>query len=549
MPVTLDNSATGNNGAGATTVVSASLTTGGENRLLLATVSVRNNTSQTVTSISGGGLTWVLIDAINASNGPTRCEVWRAFAPSALNAVVITANLSASTRASIVISAYSGVNSQGFGTDGGGAIGATAKFGASISSSAPSLAVTTIFTNSLVTGHLCAGLATSVTAGSGQSINQQDAATTDPACAQSRQNSVTSAAGTSVTTDYSLTASVSYSLIVIEIVSDGIQVSNAVLSSGLANQSKSTGTTLALAGPFPQAAYHSAIICFAMDDDGASPGTVSCDRGFVKDVDVTAGGSGTGCRVVIFSALNLGSTGLTGVSVTITHPSVTARAAALFIVAGVDKLDQTGGTTGSSASPSSGVTTTRSRANELLIGAIASEGPGQTADDTFTAGMGFTKLTSTGMTATVGTTGGGAASNISLLMEFKVVTATGTDAATATITSRDWACAIATYFKDLMPSQLLSVDSVTNVSDDLRQDLPSAYKVNSTIADIASTVVSIVYRSRTAEGEVPQQHAVSESNGGDETAQVVIPPGIQVDARVQVGGAAATVALSGVLSP
>ena len=102
-------------------------------------------------------------------------------------------------------------------------------------------------------------------------------------------------------------------------------------------------------------------------------------------------------------------------------------------------LDRTSTGTGSSATPSSGATATTSQADELLIGAIGTEGPDGDAAGTwgnsFTAGP---RLGTTGGTQTTPT------SRVSL--GYRIVSATGAyTAAKSGITSRDWAAMIATF--------------------------------------------------------------------------------------------------------
>ena len=74
---------------------------------------------------------------------------------------------------------------------------------------------------------------------------------------------------------------------------------------------------------------------------------------------------------------------------------------------------------------------------ELLIGAIGVEGP---SGDTFTPGASYST------TGRGGTTGGNAATNITINPEYRIVTATGAYSAIATLgTSRKWGAAIVTH--------------------------------------------------------------------------------------------------------
>lgn len=103
-------------GAAATTVASAAFTTTGSGDVVVALVNTTNpfGTTATVSSISGGGLTWIkrkqfTITTSNFDVGST--EIWYAIAASPLTSQVITATLStASTGAVITVFAVSGAN-------------------------------------------------------------------------------------------------------------------------------------------------------------------------------------------------------------------------------------------------------------------------------------------------------------------------------------------------------------------------------------------------------------------------------------------------------
>lgn len=101
-------------------------------------------------------------------------------------------------------------------------------------------------------------------------------------------------------------------------------------------------------------------------------------------------------------------------------------------------FDKQSPNTGSNDAPTSNATATTAQADEILIGAVGTEGPsGDTAgswSNSFSAGE------------RLGTTGGSQPSNITLSEGYRIVSATGAYTAAKTgITSRDWAAAIATY--------------------------------------------------------------------------------------------------------
>jgi len=118
-----------------------------------------------------------------------------------------------------------------------------------------------------------------------------------------------------------------------------------------------------------------------------------------------------------------------------------AHAFAAYKVAGLDStpFDKSATGLGSDQIPSSGATATTSQSDELLVGGIGTEGPDGDAAGTWNGDT-------TDNNQRLGTTGSGAASNITVAAATKIVSATGTYTASKTgITSRDWVAAIATY--------------------------------------------------------------------------------------------------------
>ena len=105
-----------------------------------------NASGQTVSGITGGGLTWVLVRRTNTQRGTS--EVWRAFALSALTNITVTATLGQSAAASMTVMSFKGVDTTG--TNGAGAIGATGSGNAG--SGGPTATLTTTRANSLVIG-------------------------------------------------------------------------------------------------------------------------------------------------------------------------------------------------------------------------------------------------------------------------------------------------------------------------------------------------------------------------------------------------------------
>src|SRR5262249_29499850 len=127
---------------------SGSFSTTSSNELLLAFISADylGGTNTSVTGISGAGLTWVLVRRTNVQLGSS--EIWRAFAPTTLTNVSVTATLSQSTDGSMTVVSFSNVDTTG--TSGSGAVGASVS--ANSAGGPPSATLVTTRNNSLVFG-------------------------------------------------------------------------------------------------------------------------------------------------------------------------------------------------------------------------------------------------------------------------------------------------------------------------------------------------------------------------------------------------------------
>ncbi|HEY3611827.1 MAG TPA: Ig-like domain-containing protein [Pseudonocardiaceae bacterium] len=109
---TLDTTVSADQQTPASKFTSPAITTAGGNELLLAFVEADGplNPTQTITSVTGGGLQWTLAGRTNATLGTS--EVWRAFATAPLSAVTISATLNnRSFDGSITVSAFHGAGS------------------------------------------------------------------------------------------------------------------------------------------------------------------------------------------------------------------------------------------------------------------------------------------------------------------------------------------------------------------------------------------------------------------------------------------------------
>ncbi|WP_024299127.1 hypothetical protein [Methylomicrobium lacus] len=144
---TVDMKAFGNNTTNSNTISTSGVSTSGANELLLAFIATDyiSGTNTTVTGMTGGGLTWSLVQRTNVQSGTS--EIWRAFAPTTLSNVTVTATLSNSVISSMYVASFSGVDTTGAGS---GAIGATGS--ANSSSGAPTASLVTTRDSSIVLG-------------------------------------------------------------------------------------------------------------------------------------------------------------------------------------------------------------------------------------------------------------------------------------------------------------------------------------------------------------------------------------------------------------
>ena len=197
-----------------TTITTPSFSTTSSNELLLAFIASDGNGSPntTVTGIGGAGLTWQLVKRTNTQLGTA--EVWRAFASSTLSNVTVTATLSQSVAASITVVSFSGVDTTG--TNGSGAIGATA--GANAGSGAPTASLVTTRSGSWVFG---VGNdwdnATSRTLGPNQTMVHQYLASVGDTYWVQRSTSTTPNSGTTVTINDTAPTGDRYNLSIVEI--------------------------------------------------------------------------------------------------------------------------------------------------------------------------------------------------------------------------------------------------------------------------------------------------------------------------------------------
>jgi galactose oxidase-like protein/Big-like domain-containing protein/glyoxal oxidase-like protein/fibronectin type III domain protein len=186
----LDGQVTTRQSTNGSTIASPPLSTTKPGDLLLAFISSDGPSSgaQTISAVSGGGLTWSL--RTRANGQPGTAEVWQAVAPAALTNVAITATRAKTGyQGSITVAAFSGADTAINGAN------ATAN----ATTGAPSVSLTTTKAGSWVWG---VGedwdRAITHTPAAGQTIVDQFLSPSGDTFWSQRQTSTTAAAGTSV---------------------------------------------------------------------------------------------------------------------------------------------------------------------------------------------------------------------------------------------------------------------------------------------------------------------------------------------------------------
>src|SRR5439155_389762 len=130
-----------------TTITSPTFSTNGASELLVAFVGADDRTAgNTVSGVTGGGLTWTLVRRTNTQRGDS--EIWRAFSASTLSGASVTATLTQGAAASLTVVSFAGVDTTG--TNGSGAVGATGS--GSAATGAPTASLGSTAANSFVFG-------------------------------------------------------------------------------------------------------------------------------------------------------------------------------------------------------------------------------------------------------------------------------------------------------------------------------------------------------------------------------------------------------------
>jgi hypothetical protein len=242
--VTIDAQLNGDGATASTTVKTPTFSTTGVNELLLAFIATDylGGTNTTVTGVTGGGLTWVLVVRANGQVGSS--EIWRAFSATPLSNISVTATLSQSVISSITLLSFTGVDTSG--TSGSGAIGATKSAGAG--SGAPTATLVTTRNNSLVFG---VGNdydnAIARVPGTGQSLVHQYLTPAGDTYWVQMQNIPTTLSGTSVSISDTAPTADRYNLAICEILAGSSQTWS--LSGAISPSTAGSGAIVALAGP------------------------------------------------------------------------------------------------------------------------------------------------------------------------------------------------------------------------------------------------------------------------------------------------------------
>ncbi|SRR6266496_666751 len=209
---------------------------------------------------------------------------------------------------------------------------------------------------------------------------------------------------------------------------------------GVTNSSKTSGTTISKTPGATVPANALVVVVWAGDP---ASGTVSCsdDAGntYTVNLDISNGSGTSGVRTVICSAPVTSSIS-TSQSIIVTHPTLTARIMVLDAFNGLDqsgsRVDVSNSATGTSTTPS--VTKSTIASSTLLIGGLGAE----TVSSSLSQDLTYTLVAS----SFAGTSGGGDTSNISGLMEFKVLSSAGSQTFAPSISaSKAWGALIIAY--------------------------------------------------------------------------------------------------------
>jgi hypothetical protein len=207
VPLAIDAQISVHTTSAAATITSPAFNTKQPNELLEAFIATDGGSSpQTISSVTGGGLTWTLRSRANGRPGTS--EIWQAVAPAALSNVTVKATLSSSRVGAVTVLSFTGASTS--------VNGATVSAGAA--SGAPTASLTTTRANSWVfaVGDDYSN-AIARTVGANQTLVDQDLAPVGDTYWVQRQNTTTPNSGTSVTMNDTAPTTDQWNLALIEI--------------------------------------------------------------------------------------------------------------------------------------------------------------------------------------------------------------------------------------------------------------------------------------------------------------------------------------------
>jgi hypothetical protein len=377
----IDVSTSANNAAVGTAIVTPAFSTAAPNELLLAFVASDGavGTTASVTSVTGGGLTWALVVRTNVQLGTA--EIWRAFAPATLSNVAVTASLSQPVVSSITVMSFTGTDTTG--VNGAGAIGATAS--ANAPSGAPAATLVTTRSNSLVLGvgdDWDSPIAR--TPAAGQSIVHQSLSTTGDTYWVQKVDAATPVAGTAVTLQDIAPTTDRFNLSIVEVLAGGATTPPATWSIGgsISPATNASGATITLSGA--AAASTSVDVNGNYSFSGLANGSYTvtpAKAGFSftpASQPVTINGAGA-------AAINFSAQAVTASPIRLVQKAVNGNESSVFSISAAFPAANTAGNflivTGTAARPAGTITISDTAGNTYLpaIGPVTDPGQDTTA--------------------------------------------------------------------------------------------------------------------------------------------------------------------------
>lgn len=437
------------NSANSSSITVSNFSTNGANRVLILCAELANNGGgTTISSISGGGLTWRRVGNASTGNSVGVVEMWSAFAPTQLTNITITVTLAQSNASnSVAIASYANIYNKGASPD----ICVINKVNGQNTGNTNSLSFSRNSQSKNGLNIFCCSSpsATTITAGAAQAIVVQENETTG---ASSRiaiiaQNN-TNNRGVGVTDSASFSTNIYSGYVACELVDANPGMT--FLGTPVSNFNSSNLTTLNITvGTSSQSVNNQMyevpvgvklFLVIGVNGSGNSVSSVSDSRGniYTKSDKAAVGSSSSELWVCenVATQLNNGDT------ISITYSSTVAGGACIVGAAiGLqtsNSLDVSAHATGSSTSPTS-PNITNAVANEIIIGIIAYNDTNRTTTTDATGLFNEIFGTSTG----IGPTGG---AGIQVKGFWKYQTSINTfDFAGNLAQSETWTCFIAGY--------------------------------------------------------------------------------------------------------